>query len=80
MSGFGFKVRGQKTTQDNNPIGVLSEEKLRTQISESNSEISMKKSVHRYFIQTSDQKFAGVISLKDISWDTLYLLKILPAI
>ncbi len=69
-AGFWLKVRSQKSTQDNNPIGILSEEKLRSQIVESNSEISERKSTHRYYIQTDDQNFAGVISLKDINWES----------
>ncbi|MBL7670310.1 MAG: GNAT family N-acetyltransferase [Bdellovibrionaceae bacterium] len=67
---FWLQVRSQESTQANNPIGILSEEKLRIQISESNSDISDKKSVHRYFIQVSEKEFAGVISLKDINWES----------
>lgn len=66
---FWLNVRSQASTQNNNPIGVLSEEKLKQQITESNKEISEKKSVHRYFIQANNE-FAGVISLKDINWET----------
>lgn len=69
-AGFWLKVRSQKTTQENNPIGILSEEKLRQQIIESSFEISERKSVHRYFIQTPTGNFAGVISLKDINWES----------
>lgn len=67
---FWLKVRTQKSTQNNNPIGILSEDKLRSQICESNSEIHEKKSVHRYYIQAKESDFAGVISLKDINWDS----------
>lgn len=64
---FWLQVRSQKTTQLNNPIGILSEEKLKQQITESNSDLSKKKSVHRYFIRVGGE-LAGVISLKDINW------------
>ncbi len=67
---FWLKVRRQESTQENNPIGTLSEEKLRLQLVESSFEISERKSVHRYFIQTADGNFAGVISLKDINWES----------
>ncbi len=67
---FWLQVRSQNTTQANNPIGILSEEKLRDQIAESNSNISEKKSVHRYYIQANGEDFAGVISFKDINWDS----------
>jgi RimJ/RimL family protein N-acetyltransferase len=69
-AGFWLKVRSQKTTQENNPIGILSEEKLRQQIIESSFQISERKSVHRYFIQTPTGNFTGVISLKDINWES----------
>jgi RimJ/RimL family protein N-acetyltransferase len=69
-SGFWLQVRSQKSTQENNPIGILSEEKLRQQILESNSEITHKKLVHRYYIQLDSQEFAGVISVKSINWDS----------
>lgn len=67
---FWLQVRSQKSTQLNNPIGVLSEDKLRQQIIESNSDLSEKKSVHRYYIQLDGNDFAGVISLKDINWES----------
>lgn len=66
---FWLSVRSQASTQNNNPIGILSEEKLKQQIAESNQDISEKKSAHRYFIKFDDE-FAGVISLKDINWDS----------
>jgi RimJ/RimL family protein N-acetyltransferase len=69
-AGFWLKVRIQKSTQENNPIGILSEERLRQQIIESSFEISERNSVHRYFIQAADGNFAGVISLKDINWES----------
>ncbi len=69
-AGFWLQVRSQKSTQENNPIRILSEDKLRQQIEESNSDITQKKSVHRYYIQTKTQDFAGVISLKDINWES----------
>lgn len=69
-SNFWLQVRSQKSTQDNNPIGILSEEELRRQILESNSDINHKKKVHRYYIQLDSQEFAGVISLKDINWES----------
>ncbi len=65
-----LQVRSQKSTQENNPIGILSVETLRQQILDSNSEITKRKTVHRYFIYTSQPDFAGVISLKDIHWDS----------
>lgn len=64
-----LKVRKQKSTQENNPIGVLSEEKLSAQLSESNFDFSAKKSAHRYFIE-ADNNFAGVIAIRDIKWDS----------
>lgn len=67
---FWLQVRSQASTQANNPIGILSKDKLRTQITESNLDIAEKKSVHRYYIQTNDNDFAGVISLKDINWES----------
>ena len=63
-------MRSQKSTQENNPIGILSEEMLRQQMLESNSEIDQKKLVHSYFIQLDSQEFAGVISIKDINWES----------
>lgn len=69
-AGLWLKVRGQKSTQEKNPIGILSEEKLREQIAASNSPISEKKAAHRYFIQDTSRNFAGVISLKDINWES----------
>jgi len=65
-----LQVRTQQSTQENNPIGILSEDKLRQQIIESNADIVQKKSVHRYYIRTETQDFAGVISLKDINWES----------
>lgn len=67
---FWAQVRNQKSTQMNNPMGVLSEERLRAQLTESNLEISARKSVHRYFIQLNNGDFAGVIALRDINWDS----------
>lgn len=69
-AGFWLKVRIQKSTQEYNPIGTLSKEKLLQQIIESSFEISERKSVHRYFLQVADGNFAGVISLKDINWES----------
>jgi ribosomal-protein-alanine N-acetyltransferase len=67
---FWLQVRSQKSTQENNPIGVLSTENLRQQISESNLDLTHRKSAHRYYIQTEEGTFAGVISLKDINWNS----------
>ncbi len=67
---FWAQVRNQNSTQQNNPMGVLSEEKLRSQIIDSNFEISEKKSAHRYYIQLNHSEFAGVIALRDIHWDS----------
>ncbi len=67
---FWPQVRSQKSTQENNPIGILSEEKLRLQIQDSNSDLTLKKSVHRYFIQTEEKDFTGVIVIKDINWES----------
>ncbi len=67
---FWLQVRSQKSTQENNPIGILSEEKLRQQIQDSNSDMTQKKSVHRYYIQTEEKNFAGVIAAKDINWES----------
>ncbi len=67
---FWLQVRAQKSTQENNPIGVLTEEKLRQQISESNSDLCHKKSTHRFYIQMDSQHHVGVIALKDINWES----------
>ncbi len=67
---FWLQVRSQKSTQENNPVGALTLEKLRQQILESNSDIDQKKSAHRYYIQMDENEFVGVISLKDINWES----------
>ena len=67
---FWLQVRIQKSTQANNPVGSLSEDQLLQQILASNSPMTEKKSSHRYYIQTEEKDYAGVISLKDINWDS----------
>lgn len=67
---FWLKVRQQKSTQAHNPMGVLSLSVLSAQISESNQELSAKKSVHRFFLETEANHFAGVIALRDINWES----------
>ena len=66
---FWLKVRTQPSTQNNNPIGILNLEELKRQVGESNQPMSKKQKAHRYFIQSAEQ-WAGVISLKDINWDS----------
>lgn len=67
---FWLQVRKQKSTQENNPVGNLSEKKLREQIFESNRDLRFKQSVHRFYIQTAEKEFAGVISLREINWES----------
>ena len=66
---FWLKVRIQPSTQNNNPIGVLSLEDLSKQISESNQPISKKQKTLRFFIKRENQ-WVGVIALKDINWNS----------
>lgn len=66
---FWLKVRSQASTQKNNPIGILSLNQLSQQINDSNQSILKRQKIHRFIIHYENQK-AGVISLKDINWDS----------
>jgi hypothetical protein len=67
---FWHQVRSQETTQRFNNMGVLDLDRLKTQIAESNRDISTKQRVHRYFIKVNGGEFAGVIAIRDIDWES----------
>jgi len=67
---FWHQVRSQETTQRFNNMGVLDLDRLKIQIAESNSDILERQRVHRYFIKMNNFRFAGVIAIRDIDWES----------
>lgn len=62
-AGFWLRIRQQRSTQENNPVGVLDEAALAKMIEESNQPFSAKMAAHRFFIALENGEHAGFISL-----------------
>lgn len=67
---FWFQVRNQASTRQFNPVLDTELEALKQQILETRFELSEKKKTHRFFVKVNEKEFAGVLSLKDINWET----------